>query len=92
MSKRNQMPGLRRKAGVWHIEKRCKHLESGWLRESTGQTSRIEAEQYLIRRLVGIENQVERKHEEIYLFEEGCHALFRRYRGKALCGCDCLSH
>jgi len=71
MSKRNQMPGLRRKAGVWHIEKRCKHLESGWLRESTGQTSRIEAEQYLIRRLVGIENQVERKHEEIYLFEEG---------------------
>ena len=74
MSKRNQMPGLRLKAGVWHIEKRCKHLESGWLRESTGKTSRPEAEKYLIRRLAGIEDQVERKREDIYLFEE---AAFR---------------
>ena len=60
MSKRNRMPGLRRKGGIWHIEKRCKHVEGGWLRESTGCASRAEAESYLIRRLVEIKEQADR--------------------------------
>ncbi len=51
MSKRNKMPGLRLKGGIWQIEKRCKEAEGGWLRESTGCTSRTEAEEVLIRRL-----------------------------------------
>lgn len=70
MSKRNQMPGLRLKGGIWHIEKRCKHTEGGWLRESTGKASRTEAEQYLIRRLAGIEEEVKRQSEAVFLFEE----------------------
>ena len=49
MLKRNQMPGLRQKGGTWHIEKRCRFAPGGWLRESTGTSSRIEAEQILIR-------------------------------------------
>ena len=47
MSKRNKMPGLRLKNGIWHIEKRSKYASSGWLRESTGVSGRIEAEQIL---------------------------------------------
>ncbi|GAB3321366.1 tyrosine-type recombinase/integrase [Haliea atlantica] len=70
MSKQSRMPGLRLKGGIWHIEKRCKHAEGGWIRESTGKASRTEAERYLIRRLAGIEEEAARKREAVYLFEE----------------------
>ena len=70
MSKRNKMPGLRLKGGIWQIEKRCKNAEGGWLRESTGTSSRIEAEQILIRRLAETEEEAQRKAETIFTFEE----------------------
>ena len=70
MSKRNKMPGLRLKGGIWQIEKRCKYAEGGWLRESTGTSSRIEAEQILIRRLAETEEEAQRKSEAIFTFEE----------------------
>jgi len=69
-SKRNKMPGLRLKGGIWQIEKRCKHAEGGWLRESTGTSSRTEAEKILIRRLAETEEEARRQQEAIYLFEE----------------------
>ncbi len=40
--------GLILRGGVWHIEKR---LNGRRIRESTGSTDRVEAEQYLVRRL-----------------------------------------
>lgn len=64
------MPGLRIQHGVWQIEKRCKYVEGGWLRESTGTSSRIEAEKYLISRLADIEEQSNRKNQSVFLFEE----------------------
>ncbi|MCR8921134.1 tyrosine-type recombinase/integrase [Dasania sp. GY-MA-18] len=70
MSKRNTMPGLRLKGDIWHIEKRCKHAEGGWLRESTGTASRIEAEEYLIQRLANVRQETERRSLAIYTFEE----------------------
>lgn len=70
MSKRNRMPGLRLKGGVWQIEKRTKHTRSGWLRESTGATERAAAEQYLIRRLAELEQQAQRARVGIHTFEE----------------------
>ncbi len=70
MSKRNRMPGLRLKGEIWHIEKRSKHCEDGWFRESTGTTSRSEAERYLIRRLADIEEEARRSTEGVYTFEE----------------------
>jgi hypothetical protein len=70
MSKRNRMPGLRQKGGIWQIEKRCKYAQGGWLRESTGTASRAEAEKILIRRLAEIEEEAKRKAEGVYSFEE----------------------
>ena len=70
MSKRNKMPGLRLKGGIWQIEKRCKNAEGGWLRESTGTSSRTEAEQILIRRLAETEEEARRQAEAIFTFEE----------------------
>ena len=70
MSKRNRMPGLRQKGGIWHIEKRCKYAEGGWLRESTGQAGRAEAEAILIRRLAELEEEARRKAGGVYSFEE----------------------
>ncbi len=70
MSKRNKMPGLRQKSGIWHIEKRCKDAQSGWLRESTGTSSRTEAESYLIRRLAEIREQAQRIADGCYKFED----------------------
>jgi integrase len=70
MSKRNRMPGLRLKGGIWQIEKRCKYAEGGWLRESTGKTSRAEAEQVLIRRLAELEEEARRETQGVYTFEE----------------------
>jgi len=70
MSKRNRMPGLRQKGGIWHIEKRCRHAQGRWLRESTGVSSRIEAEQILIRRLAEIEEEARRHEAAIFTFEE----------------------
>ena len=70
MSKRNRMPGLRQKGGLWHIEKRCRFAPGGWLRESTGTSSRIEAEQILIRRLAEMEEKARRHEAVIYTFEE----------------------
>lgn len=70
MSKRNRMPGLRQKGGIWHIEKRCRYTKVGWLRESTGTSSRIEAERILIRRLAEIEEEARRREVAIYTFEE----------------------
>lgn len=68
--KRNRMPGLRQKGGIWHIEKRCKYAEGGWLRESTGTAGRKEAEQYLIRRLAELEEEAGRRAAAIFTFEE----------------------
>ncbi|MEN8131779.1 MAG: site-specific integrase, partial [Pseudomonadota bacterium] len=70
MSKRNKMPGLRLKGEIWQIEKRCKYAEGGWLRESTGTSSRTEAEQILIRRLAETEEEAQRRAEAIFTFEE----------------------
>ncbi len=70
MSKRNRMPGLRQKGGIWQIEKRCRYAPGGWLRESTGLSSRIEAEQYLIRRLAETEEEARRHEAVIFTFEE----------------------
>ncbi len=71
MSKQqNTMPGLRLRGEVWYIQKRCKYAEGGWLRESTGKTSRSEAEDYLIRRLAGLQQDAKRTDEGVYLFEE----------------------
>lgn len=70
MSKRNRMPGLRQKGGIWHIEKRCRFAKGGWLRESTEVSSRIEAEQILIRRLAEVEEEARRHEIAIFTFEE----------------------
>lgn len=70
MSKRNRLPGLRRKSGTWHIEKRCRYAPGGWLRESTGASSRIEAEKILIRRLAELEEQAQRHEAAVFSFEE----------------------
>ena len=70
MSKRNKMPGLRLKGGIWQIEKRCKYAKSGWLRESTGTSGRIEAEQILIRRMAETEEEAQRQADAIFTFEE----------------------
>jgi len=64
------MPGLRLKGGIWQIEKRCKHAEGGWLRESTGQAGRTEAEAILIRRLAELEEEARRQIQGVYTFEE----------------------
>ncbi|ODS22562.1 hypothetical protein AB835_13530 [Candidatus Endobugula sertula] len=69
-NKRNKMSGLRLKGGIYQIQKRCKHLEGGWLRESTKTSCRSEAESYLIRRLAEIEEAAGRAKENVYLFEE----------------------
>lgn len=69
-SKRNKMPGLRLKGEYWHIERRCKYAENGWLRESTGETSRTQAEKYLVQRLADIEKQAQRRIDATYTFEE----------------------
>jgi integrase len=74
MSKRNRMPGLRHRGGIWHIEKRCRYAPGGWIRESTGLSSRIEAEQHLIRRLAEYEEEARRREVVIFTFEE---AAFR---------------
>ncbi len=50
-----RMPGLRRVAGVWHIQKRVRGY--GPLRESTKATELEEAERYLVRRLEQIRQQ-----------------------------------
>lgn len=70
MSKRNRMPGLRQKGGIWQIEKRCRFAPGGWLRESTGTSSRTEAEQILIRRLAEMEDEARRHEAAIFTFEE----------------------
>ncbi len=70
MSKRNRMPGLRQKGGIWHIEKRCRFAQGGWLRESTGTSSRNKAEQILIRRLAELEEEARRHEAAIFTFEE----------------------
>jgi len=70
MSNRNRMPGLRLKGGFWQIEKRCKYAEGGWLRESTGTSSRAEAEDVLIRRLAELKDIAERKAQRVFTFEE----------------------
>jgi len=70
MSKRNRMPGLRQKGGIWQIEERCRFAPGGWLRESTGTSSRIEAEQVLIRRLAEMEEEARRHDAVIFTFEE----------------------
>jgi len=74
MSKRNRMPGLRHRGGIWHVEKRCRYAPGGWIRESTGLSSRIEAEQHLIRRLAEYEEAARRREVVIFTFEE---AAFR---------------
>ena len=68
---RNKMPGLRLKGGIWQIEKRCKYAKGGWLRESTGTSSRPEAEAILIRRQAEMEEEARRNVEAVFTFEEG---------------------
>ncbi|MDM3872359.1 tyrosine-type recombinase/integrase [Porticoccus sp. W117] len=74
MSNLNQMPGLRLKGNIWHIEKRCKYAEGGWIRKCTGKTSRIEAEEYLIQLLATLQQETMRREEAVYIFKE---AAFR---------------
>jgi len=68
--KPNRMPGLRQKGGIWYIEKRCRHVTGGWLRGSTGTSSRTEAERILIRKLADVLEDAKRRTEAIFLFEE----------------------
>ncbi len=70
MSKRNRMPGLRQKGGIWHIEKRCRYAHGGWVRESTGTSSRNKAEQILIRCLAEVQEEARRREVVIFTFEE----------------------
>ncbi len=71
MSKqKSRMPGLRFRRGAWHIEKRCQTAPGGWLRESTGTSSRREAEAILIRRLAELEEEVNRQKKVVFTFEE----------------------
>lgn len=72
MSKqRKTMSGLRlREGGIYYIQKRCKYVEGGWIRESTGLSTRAEAEEYLIKRLAEIQEAAKRVKECVYLFEE----------------------
>jgi len=86
MSKRNRMPGLRLKGGIWQIEKRCKECEGGWLRESTGTTSRIEAEGILIRRLAELKDAVHRKEKGVFTFEEAALRYLEEIAEKASAG------
>jgi hypothetical protein len=58
------------KGGLWQIEKRCKHAEGGWLGESTGTSSRTEAEDVLIRRLAELRDIAQRKAQRVFTFEE----------------------
>lgn len=81
MSKqRCRMPGLRKKGRTWHIEKRCKHASGGWIRESTGTSSRSEAEEILIRRLAELEAKAQQKEMGVFTFEQ---AAFRYLEDKA---------
>jgi hypothetical protein len=68
--RRNRMPGLRQKGGIWYIEKRCRHVPGGWLRGSTGTSSRAEAERMLIRKLADVLEEAKRRAEAILLFKE----------------------
>ncbi|MES9914093.1 MAG: site-specific integrase [Candidatus Sedimenticola sp. 4PFRAG1] len=77
--KQNRMPGLRLKGEIWHIEKRCKHAEGGWIRESTETSSRTEAEQILIRRLAELEAKAQLKAQGFFTFEQ---AAFRYLEDK----------
>ena len=70
MSNRRQMPGLRLKGGIWHIEKRCPHVPAGGSGKARAETRRAEAEQVLIRRLAEIEQQAERTAQGVHTFEE----------------------
>jgi integrase len=83
MSKRNRMPGLRLKGGVWQIEKRCKECEGGWLRESTGTSGRAEAEDILIRRLAEIRDEARRKERGVHSFEEAAMRYLEEIAAKA---------
>jgi integrase len=86
MSNRSKMPGLRLKGGIWHIEKRCKEADGGWLRESTGTSSRREAENVLINRLAEIKAKVERNDQGIYTFEEAALRYLEEVAHKASAG------
>lgn len=71
MSKRNRMPGLRQKGGIWHIGKRCNYAAGGWLRESTNTANRAEAQTILSRRLAEMEAKAQRQDAAVRTFEEG---------------------
>jgi len=68
--KQSRMPGLRQRNGIWHIEKRCRYAPGGWLHESTGTSSRVEAERILIRRLANLEEEARRQTDAVFLFEQ----------------------
>lgn len=81
--KRNRMPGLRQKGGIWYIEKRCRHVPGGWLRGSTGTSSRTEAERILIRKLADILEEAKRRAEAIFLFKEAAMQYVEETAGKS---------
>jgi len=83
MAIRNRMPGLRKKGGIWQIEKRCRWAEGGWLRESTGTASRMEAEKYLIRRMAELEEEARRQADGVYTFEEAAFRYLEEVAGKS---------
>jgi len=88
---RNKLPGLRLKGGIWQIEKRSKYAKGGWLRESTGTSSRLEAERILIRRLAEMEETAQRQHEAIYTFEEAALRYLKEIAHKSSAD-DIASH
>lgn len=83
MSKRNKMPGLRLKGGIWQIEKRCKHAKGGLLRESTRTAIRSEAEKILIHRLAETEIEAQRKADGIFSFEEAAMRYLEEIANKS---------
>lgn len=64
-------PGLIKRNGIWHIDKRAKWLPTGRLRESCETSSQEEAERYLIHRLEQLRQQSVYGARREYTFEEG---------------------
>ena len=83
MANRNRIPGLRRKGKIWHIEKRCSYAQNGWLRESTGTTSRTEAEKILILRLAELEKNARQEAAGSFSFEEAALRYLEEIAEKA---------
>jgi integrase len=76
MGKRN-IPGLQCRGGIWQIDKRVRGY--GRLCESTGESSKVAAEIYLVRRLEDIRNAVFLGIHRVPTFREGATRYLTEY-------------